>query len=90
MNGQTELIKKVMLNGLKKKIKDAKSEWAKLLNEILWVYRTTTKNSIGETPFRLTYKTKAIIPTEIGCPMSGYYTTLLETTRKDSESLWTF
>jgi len=34
-NGQVELTNRVLLNCLKKKIKDAKSEWAELLNEIL-------------------------------------------------------
>jgi hypothetical protein len=38
------------------------------LKEILWAYRTTTKNSTGETPFLLTYRTEAMIPAEIGCP----------------------
>jgi hypothetical protein len=68
MNEQAELTNGVLLNGLKKKIKDVKSEWVELLNEILWAYRTTTKTSIGETPFLLIYKTKSIIPAKIGCP----------------------
>ena len=51
-----------------KKIKDAKSEWAELLDEILWANKTTTKTSIGETPSLLTYGTKAMILVEIGCP----------------------
>jgi transposase InsO family protein len=45
-NGQAELTNRVLLNGLKKKIKEAKSEWTELLNEILWAYRTTTKTKV--------------------------------------------
>jgi hypothetical protein len=70
MNRQAELTNRVLLNGLKKKIKDAKSEWAELLNEILRAYRTTTNNSTGETPFLLIYGTEAMIPAEIGCPIA--------------------
>jgi len=53
---------------LKKKIKEAKSKWAELLNEILWPYKTTTKTSIRETLFLLTYEIEVMIPVEIGCP----------------------
>jgi hypothetical protein len=34
-NRQAELTNRVLLNGLKKKIKEAKLEWIELLNEIL-------------------------------------------------------
>ena len=32
----------------------------------LWAYKTTARTPIGETPFRLTYGTKAVIPVEVG------------------------
>ena len=32
----------------------------------MWAYRTTTRTPTGETPFRLTYGTEAVIPVEIG------------------------
>lgn len=57
-NGQVELTNKVIFNSLKKKIKEAKSKWVELLNQILWAYMTTTKTSTGETPFLFTYRTK--------------------------------
>jgi hypothetical protein len=57
-----------LLNGLKKKIKETKSEWAELLNEILWAYKTTQKTFTSETSFLLIYGTKDMIQIEIGCP----------------------
>jgi hypothetical protein len=56
-NSQAELTNRVLLSGLKKKIKEAKSEWVELLNEILWAYRMTQKTSTDETPFILMYGT---------------------------------
>ncbi|GJT11491.1 reverse transcriptase domain-containing protein [Tanacetum coccineum] len=38
------------------------------LPHVLWAHRTMIKSSNGDTPFSLTYRTKAIIPTEIGMP----------------------
>jgi hypothetical protein len=35
------------------------------LPNILWAYRTTARTPTGETPFRLTYGTEAVIPVEI-------------------------
>lgn len=33
---------------------------------MLWAYRTTPRGSMGETPFSMAYRTKAVIPVEIG------------------------
>ena len=38
------------------------------LLEVLWAYRTTTRKSIGISPFTITYGMEAIIPIEIGMP----------------------
>jgi hypothetical protein len=35
---------------------------------MLWSYRTTSRTSIGETPFSLTYGTETVIPAEVGSP----------------------
>ena len=35
---------------------------------MLWAYRTTNRKSKGESPFALTYRMQAIIPTEIRMP----------------------
>ncbi|XP_070012886.1 uncharacterized protein [Nicotiana sylvestris] len=40
---------------------------------VLWAYRTTTKSSMGETPFSLVYGTEALIPMEVGEPTLRYF-----------------
>ena len=56
------------MNGLKKRLDDAKGKWVEELPYVLWTYRTTPRRSAGETPFSMTYEAKAIIPPEIGFP----------------------
>ena len=68
-NGQAETINKVIVNGLKKRLDDAKGKWVKELPHVLWTYRTTPQHSTGETPFSMTYGTEAVIPLETGFPM---------------------
>ncbi|CAL8139763.1 unnamed protein product [Prunus armeniaca] len=58
------LIKKT----LKTKLDKAKGCWPELLPEVLWAYRTTFRTSTGETPFSLSFGTKAVVPVEIGQP----------------------
>ena len=36
------------------------------LSHVLWMYRTTPRRSIGETPFSMTYGAEAVIPLETG------------------------
>ena len=67
-NGQTEAINKVIVNGLKKRLDDAKGRWVEELPHVLWTYRTTPCRLIGETPFSMTYGAEAVIPLEMGFP----------------------
>ena len=64
-NGQADAVNKAILNGLKRRLDSAKSNWAKELPNVLWAYRTTPHRSTGETPFSLTYGTEAVIPAEV-------------------------
>ena len=57
---------KVILSGLKKRLDDAKGRWVEELPHVLWTYRTTSRRSIGETPFSMTYGAEAVIPLESG------------------------
>ena len=46
-------------------LEGAKGVWPEELPSVLWVYRTTAKTPTRETPFRLTYGSKAVIPAEV-------------------------
>uniref|UniRef100_A0A2N9JAP2 RNase H type-1 domain-containing protein n=1 Tax=Fagus sylvatica TaxID=28930 RepID=A0A2N9JAP2_FAGSY len=67
-NGQAESSNKTLLDGIKKRLENAKGRWVEELPSILWTYRTTPRCSTGETPFSLTYGVEAVIPLEIGLP----------------------
>ena len=43
-----------------------KGAWHKELPNVLWAYQTMARTPTGETPFRLTYSTKAMILVEVG------------------------
>ena len=67
-NGQAEAVNKVIVNGLKKRLDDAKGRWVEELPHVLWIYRTTPRRFTGETPFSMTYRAEAVIPLETGFP----------------------
>ena len=55
-----------MVKIIKTKLDDAKGAWPEELPNVLWAYRITVRTLTGETPFRLTYGTEAVIPVEVG------------------------
>ena len=65
-NGQVEAVNKVIVNGLKKRLDEAKGGWVEELPHVLWTYRTTPRKSTGETPFSMTYGAEAVILLESG------------------------
>ena len=67
-NGQAEAVNKVIVNGLKKRLDEAKGKWVEELPHVLWTYRTTPRRSTRETPFSMTYRAEAVIPLETGFP----------------------
>ena len=69
-NGQAEAVNKVIVNGLKKRLDDAKGKWVEELPHVLWTYRTTPRRSTRETPFLMTYGADVVIPLETGFPTS--------------------
>ncbi|XP_070006408.1 uncharacterized protein [Nicotiana sylvestris] len=71
-NRQAESTNKIIINNLKKRLEESKSNWPEVLPGILWAYRTTTKTSTGETPFSLVYGAEALIPVEIGEPSTRF------------------
>ena len=56
------------MNGLKKRLDDAKGRWVKELSHVLWTYRTTPRKSTRETPFSTMYGVEAVIPLENDFP----------------------
>ena len=67
-NRQAEVVNKVIVNGLKKRLDDAKGRRVEKLPHVLWTYRTTSRRSTGETPFSMTYGAEAVIPLETNFP----------------------
>ncbi|XP_058741871.1 uncharacterized protein LOC131614279 [Vicia villosa] len=67
-NGQAKAAKRVILRGLKRRLDEIKRGWVEELHSVLWAYRTIPHSTTGETPFRLTYGTEAVIPVEIHVP----------------------
>ena len=65
-NGQVEVTNLSFLKIIKTRLKAAKGIWLEELPSILWAYRTTARTPIGETSFRLAYRSEAVILTEVG------------------------
>ncbi|KAK3022920.1 hypothetical protein RJ639_046464 [Escallonia herrerae] len=63
--GQTENMNRSILQGLKKKLDEAKGAWVDELPKVLLAYRTTPRSVTGETPFLLCHGTEAL---KIFCP----------------------
>ena len=61
-NSQAEATNKQILNGLKKKLDEAKGRWFEVLYDVLWSLRTTPIEATGQTPFRLVYGTIVKVP----------------------------
>ena len=55
----------MLLKIIKAKLDNAKGTWLEELPNVLWAYKTMTRTPKGETPFRLTYGTEAIIPVKV-------------------------
>ena len=57
---------RTLLKIIKAKLDDTNGAWPEELPNVLWAYRTMTRTPTRETPFRLTYGTKTVIPIEVG------------------------
>ncbi|KAL0291939.1 UNVERIFIED_CONTAM: hypothetical protein Sradi_7008700 [Sesamum radiatum] len=67
-NGQVEVTNCILLQGIKRRLERVGGNWVEELTSVLWAYRTTPRESTGETPFSLVYGIEAIIPAELGIP----------------------
>jgi len=63
-NGLAEAANRVILRGIRRRLDKGKTNWAEELHTVLWAYRTTPHYTTGESPFRLTYGTEAVVPIE--------------------------
>nr|GEV91146.1 reverse transcriptase domain-containing protein [Tanacetum cinerariifolium] len=67
-NGLVERANQSLGEGIKARLDEGNTNWIEELPHILWAHRTMIKSSHGDTPFSLTYGTKAVIPAEIRMP----------------------
>ena len=65
-NGQVEVTNRSLLKIIKTRLEGTKGIWLEELPSILWAYRMTARTPTGETAFRLTYGSEAIIPAKVG------------------------
>jgi len=64
-NGQVEAANKNLITLIKKKTKESPKGWHKILDQALWAYRTSPRESTKTTPFRLTFGHDVVLPAEI-------------------------
>nr|GEW95077.1 reverse transcriptase domain-containing protein [Tanacetum cinerariifolium] len=74
-NGLVESANKSLMEGIKTQLGRERAGWVEELPNVLRAHRTSIKQSNGETPFSLTYRSEAVIPAEIG--MSTYRTMMI-------------
>ncbi|GJS75585.1 reverse transcriptase domain-containing protein [Tanacetum coccineum] len=67
-NGLVERANRSLGEGVKARLDKGSRDWIEEFPHVLWAHRTMIKSSNGDTPFSLTYRTKAVIPAEIGMP----------------------
>jgi hypothetical protein len=63
-NGQVESTNKILEAIMTKTVQTHRKYWSDKLQEVLWAYRITYKNSIGLTPYQLVYGKQVLLPIE--------------------------
>jgi transposase InsO family protein len=63
-NGQVEYTNKTLEAIITKTVQTHRKDWSDKLQEALWAYRITYKNSIGFTPYQLVYGKQVFLPIE--------------------------
>nr|GEX36123.1 reverse transcriptase domain-containing protein [Tanacetum cinerariifolium] len=67
-NGIVERANRSLGERKKAQLDERSKDWIEETPHVLWAHCTMIKSSNEDTPFSLTYKTKAVIPVEIGMP----------------------
>ena len=91
-NGQAEVANRSLLKIIKTQLEGAKGVWPDELPGVLWAYRTTMRTLTGETPFKLAYGSKAVIPAEVHMTSHRGESIKLKKTKNSSVltlTLWT-
>ncbi|GJW90451.1 reverse transcriptase domain-containing protein [Tanacetum coccineum] len=82
-NGLVERANRSLGEGIKARLGEGNKNWIEELPHVLWAHRTMIKSSHGDTPFSLTYGTKAVIPAEIRMPT--YHTAAVDAVHNGEE-----
>lgn len=67
-NGLAEVTNRTILEGLKRKVSESRTNWPDKLDEILWTYRTTPREATQQTPYSLVFGMEAVTPLEMISP----------------------
>nr|GEV43084.1 reverse transcriptase domain-containing protein [Tanacetum cinerariifolium] len=67
-NGLVERENRSLREGIKARLDERSKDWIEEISRVLWAHRNMIKSSNEDTPFSLTYKTKAVILVEIDMP----------------------
>src|SRR3954466_5000476 len=63
--GQVELSNREIKSILQKTVNRSRKNWAKNSNDALWAYRTTYKNPMGVSPYKMVYGKACHLPLEL-------------------------
>jgi hypothetical protein len=64
-SGQVALSNRDIKSILQKTINRSRKNWASKLNDALWAYRTTYKNPMGMSPYKMVYRKACHLPLEL-------------------------
>ncbi|GJZ39263.1 reverse transcriptase domain-containing protein [Tanacetum coccineum] len=82
-NGLVERANRSLGEAINARLGEGNKNWMEELPHVLWAHRTTIKSSHSDTPFSLTYGTKAVIPAKIRMPT--YRTAVVDAVHNDEE-----